>query len=177
MADRINLGWRFRDSSDTSLRLSVHDSGLSKPLKCDMIHNIKVGYDSWRETAPSLFFAQSYGRSRETRSGRWRISSPELHRPSGFAHCHRCRLDYNSFMADNGDLQQEILQKTLREVADEESQGDPCVICLETVTEPSIAVPCRHTNFDYLCLISWLEQQPNCPLCMGLSFWILFAYD
>ncbi|KAJ5161081.1 hypothetical protein N7492_006473 [Penicillium capsulatum] len=68
-------------------------------------------------------------------------------------------------MADNGDLQQEILQKTLREVAGEEFEGDPCVICLETITEPSIAVPCKHANFDYLCLVSWLEQQPNCPLC------------
>jgi hypothetical protein len=68
-----------------------------------------------------------------------------------------------------GDLQREILQRTLREVADEENEGDPCVICLETITEPSVAVPCKHSNFDYLCLLSWLEQQPNCPLCMDLA--------
>lgn len=69
-------------------------------------------------------------------------------------------------MAENGDLQQEILQKTLQEVADEEVDGaDPCVICLDTITEPCVGVPCRHANFDYLCLLSWLEQQPNCPLC------------
>ncbi|KAJ5594199.1 uncharacterized protein N7459_000407 [Penicillium hispanicum] len=72
-------------------------------------------------------------------------------------------------MADDGDLRQEILQKTLKEVADEETEGaDPCVICLETIAEPCIAAPCNHTNFDYLCLISWLEQQPNCPLCKTL---------
>ncbi|CEJ57067.1 hypothetical protein PMG11_05775 [Penicillium brasilianum] len=69
-------------------------------------------------------------------------------------------------MAENGDLQQQILQKTLKEVADEETEGaDPCVICLETITEPCVGVPCRHANFDYLCLLSWIEQQPNCPLC------------
>ncbi|KAJ5197984.1 uncharacterized protein N7498_007101 [Penicillium cinerascens] len=68
-------------------------------------------------------------------------------------------------MAGDGDLQREILQRTLKEVADEETEGDPCVICLETITEPSVAVPCKHSNFDYLCLLSWLEQQPNCPLC------------
>ncbi|KAJ5918095.1 hypothetical protein N7454_010470 [Penicillium verhagenii] len=68
-------------------------------------------------------------------------------------------------MADDGDLQQEILQKTLREVGEEEREVDPCVICLESITEPSIAKPCNHTNFDFLCLVSWLEQQPNCPLC------------
>ncbi|KAJ5115867.1 hypothetical protein N7456_000215 [Penicillium angulare] len=68
-------------------------------------------------------------------------------------------------MADDGDVQQEILQKTLREVADEETESDPCVICLESITEPSIAKPCNHTNFDFLCLLSWLEQQPSCPLC------------
>lgn len=71
-------------------------------------------------------------------------------------------------MAENGDLQHEILQKTLKEVADEQNKGNPCVICLESVTEPSIANPCKHTNFDFLCLISWLEQQPSCPLCMEI---------
>lgn len=69
-------------------------------------------------------------------------------------------------MAENGDLKHEILQKTLQEVSHEEGEGDPCVICLEAITEPSVAKPCNHTNFDYLCLVSWLEQQPNCPLCM-----------
>ncbi|KAF3390577.1 hypothetical protein F1880_009081 [Penicillium rolfsii] len=69
-------------------------------------------------------------------------------------------------MAENGDLQQQILQKTLKEVAREEAEGaDPCVICLDTITEPCVGIPCRHANFDYLCLLSWLEQQPNCPLC------------
>ena len=73
-------------------------------------------------------------------------------------------------MADDGDLQQEVLQKTLREVAEEELEdADPCVICLETITEPCVSIPCKHTNFDYLCLISWLEQQPNCPLCTDLA--------
>lgn len=73
-------------------------------------------------------------------------------------------------MAEHGNLHQEILQKTLKEVADEEAEdADPCVICLETITEPSVAVPCNHSNFDYLCLVSWLEQQPSCPLCMGFA--------
>ncbi|KAJ5296810.1 uncharacterized protein N7443_007703 [Penicillium atrosanguineum] len=63
-----------------------------------------------------------------------------------------------------GDLQREILQRTLKEVEDEEAEGDPCVICLETITEPCVAVPCKHSNFDYLCLLSWLEQQPNCKV-------------
>ncbi|KAJ5692469.1 hypothetical protein N7462_001892 [Penicillium macrosclerotiorum] len=70
-------------------------------------------------------------------------------------------------MADKiADLEQQVLQRTLKEVADEDVAGtDPCVICLDTVTEPSIAVPCKHTNFDYLCLLSWVEQQATCPLC------------
>lgn len=76
-------------------------------------------------------------------------------------------------MANDGDLQQEILQRTLREVEDEENEGDPCVICLESITEASIAKPCNHTNFDFLCLVSWLEQQPNCPLCTGTHCMLL----
>jgi hypothetical protein len=73
-------------------------------------------------------------------------------------------------MADEADVRHEVLQKTLREVADEGLTGetnDPCVICLDSITEPSVAVPCNHSNFDYLCLLSWLEQQPSCPLCMS----------
>ncbi|KAL4779405.1 RING finger domain protein [Aspergillus varians] len=71
-------------------------------------------------------------------------------------------------MTDDGDLQQQILQRTLREVAQEQQQedvSDPCVICLEPITEPAVAVSCNHANFDFLCLVSWLEQRRNCPLC------------
>ncbi|CAG8186218.1 unnamed protein product [Penicillium nalgiovense] len=67
---------------------------------------------------------------------------------------------------DDVDLRQEILQRTLKEVADEEKEAaNPCVICLDTIAEPCVAQPCHHTNFDFLCLVSWIEQQPKCPLC------------
>lgn len=67
---------------------------------------------------------------------------------------------------DDVDLRQEILQRTLKEVADEEQgAANPCVICLDTITEPCVARPCQHANFDFLCLVSWTEQQPKCPLC------------
>lgn len=76
-------------------------------------------------------------------------------------------------MADDVDLHQEILTRTLREVAQEDdgrnNDADPCVICLESVTEPGITVPCGHANFDFICLVSWLEQRPCCPLCMLFS--------
>lgn len=71
-------------------------------------------------------------------------------------------------MTDDGDIQQRILQRTLQEVAQEHQQedvSDPCVICLEPITEPAVAVSCNHANFDFLCLVSWLEQRRNCPLC------------
>ncbi|KAL2800768.1 hypothetical protein BJX66DRAFT_290094 [Aspergillus keveii] len=73
-------------------------------------------------------------------------------------------------MTDDVDIQQQILQRTLQEVAQDHHQHqedvpDPCVICLEPITEPAIVVPCNHANFDFLCLVSWLEQRRNCPLC------------
>ena len=46
---------------------------------------------------------------------------------------------------------------------------DLCVICLETVSERAIAFPCRHHNFDFLCLTSWLQERPTCPLCLYTS--------
>ncbi|KAL4870748.1 hypothetical protein BDV12DRAFT_165153 [Aspergillus spectabilis] len=70
-------------------------------------------------------------------------------------------------MTDDGDIQQQILQRTLQEVAQEQQEDVPdlCVICLEPITEPAVAVSCNHANFDFLCLVNWLEQRRNCPLC------------
>ncbi|KAH8693945.1 RING finger domain protein [Talaromyces proteolyticus] len=70
-------------------------------------------------------------------------------------------------MADDVNLQQDILQRTLQEVAheDEDDSAHPCVICLDSITEPAIAIPCKHDNFDFLCLASWLQQRRACPLC------------
>ncbi|KAL4926891.1 RING finger domain protein [Aspergillus undulatus] len=73
-------------------------------------------------------------------------------------------------MTNDADIQQQILQRTLQEVAQEQQQddafvSDPCVICLEPISEPAIAVSCNHANFDFLCLVNWLEQRRNCPLC------------
>lgn len=73
-------------------------------------------------------------------------------------------------MSDDGDLQQQVLQRTLQEVVheDESHVANPCVICLDAIQEPCITVPCKHGNFDFLCLASWLEQRASCPLCMCL---------
>lgn len=71
-------------------------------------------------------------------------------------------------MADDANVRQEILNKTLQEVALEDADGStsPCVICLDAVSEAAIAIPCKHDNFDFLCLASWLQQRRVCPLCM-----------
>lgn len=70
--------------------------------------------------------------------------------------------------SENADLRTQVLQSTLAEVAavgsDLEGE-DPCVICLDRISERAIAVPCKHENFDFLCLVSWLQERANCPLC------------
>ncbi|KAF2827285.1 hypothetical protein CC86DRAFT_393454 [Ophiobolus disseminans] len=48
--------------------------------------------------------------------------------------------------------------------AQDESE-DTCVICLQTVTERAITVPCNHYTFDFVCLVSWLQERSTCPLC------------
>ncbi|PPJ57814.1 hypothetical protein CBER1_00178 [Cercospora berteroae] len=42
---------------------------------------------------------------------------------------------------------------------------DACTICLEPITERAVATPCNHLSFDFLCLVSWLQEQSSCPLC------------
>jgi hypothetical protein len=70
------------------------------------------------------------------------------------------------------DLQSKVLQNTLEEVAartgaaGEGHSTEPCcVICLDSITEACEARPCKHRNFDYLCLLNWLERLSKCPLC------------
>lgn len=43
--------------------------------------------------------------------------------------------------------------------------ADACTICLETITDRAVAVPCNHLTFDFLCLVSWLQDHSRCPLC------------
>lgn len=45
------------------------------------------------------------------------------------------------------------------------THSNPCVICLDTVSERATALPCRHESFDFLCLVSWLQESSSCPLC------------
>ncbi|KAF7198159.1 putative RING finger protein C16G5.03 [Pseudocercospora fuligena] len=42
---------------------------------------------------------------------------------------------------------------------------ESCTICLEIITERAVATPCNHLSFDFLCLVSWLQEQSTCPLC------------
>lgn len=78
---------------------------------------------------------------------------------------------------DTDDIQAQVLKTTLAEVqtsrqeaadsepADAGNAHDCCVICLDSISDPCAALPCSHAHFDFLCLVSWLEQHPNCPLC------------
>lgn len=43
--------------------------------------------------------------------------------------------------------------------------SDACTICLELITDRAVAVPCNHLTFDFLCLVSWLQERAHCPLC------------
>lgn len=67
------------------------------------------------------------------------------------------------------DTRSQILQTTLAEISSrgptDEVEESCCVICLDRITEPAVATPCQHANFDFLCLISWLQERSSCPLC------------
>ncbi|KAH6677439.1 RING finger domain protein [Halenospora varia] len=67
------------------------------------------------------------------------------------------------------DVRSQVLRTTLAEIAarnyGSEAEENCCVICLEKVTELATAQPCKHESFDFLCLLSWLEESQTCPLC------------
>jgi hypothetical protein len=51
----------------------------------------------------------------------------------------------------------------------DDSTEDTCVICLSQVTERAITVPCNHYTFDFICLVSWLQERSTCPLCKHIQ--------
>lgn len=77
------------------------------------------------------------------------------------------------------DIQTKVLQTTIAEICsrrstkpegndrngDSSRPTDCCVICLDCISEPCAALPCAHAHFDFLCLLSWLQECPTCPLC------------
>ncbi|KAI0397538.1 hypothetical protein F5Y17DRAFT_347531 [Xylariaceae sp. FL0594] len=92
--------------------------------------------------------------------------------------------------ASPDNLQSEVLRNTLAEIAAREEEGATssqgkrdgevplcCVICLESVTEACEARPCRHANFDYLCILSWLERSTKCPLCKSDVHEVVHDFD
>jgi len=68
-------------------------------------------------------------------------------------------------MEEEVDIKQKVLQSTLKEVQTEDDTLDPCVICLDRISERAVTVPCRHSSFDFLCIVSWLQERSTCPLC------------
>lgn len=57
---------------------------------------------------------------------------------------------------------------TLPSTATSQASGqgeDACTICLERISERAVATPCNHLTFDFLCLVSWLQENSTCPLC------------
>ena len=55
--------------------------------------------------------------------------------------------------------------KARHENAENHVAPDSCTICLDPITERAIAFPCNHLTFDFLCLVSWLQERTTCPLC------------
>lgn len=40
-----------------------------------------------------------------------------------------------------------------------------CVICLDRISDEASALPCKHDQFHFSCLGTWLQQARACPLC------------
>jgi hypothetical protein len=81
----------------------------------------------------------------------------------------------------DSDVESRILQATLDEISSRidhaAEEEDPCVICLERISEPATAQPCQHSSFDFLCLISWLQERSSCPLCKSEITTVYYDFD
>ncbi|KAL8797566.1 MAG: hypothetical protein Q9195_000383 [Heterodermia aff. obscurata] len=71
-------------------------------------------------------------------------------------------------MEEAESIKQQLSDRKLEEPQNAPSvqqESDHCVICLETISERAVTSPCRHESFDFLCLVSWLQECSTCPLC------------
>lgn len=72
-------------------------------------------------------------------------------------------------MEEEDGIRPEILTDTVVKAREPLHSADAtsqtCVICLQPITEQALCRPCRHANFDFLCLVSWLHERSACPLC------------
>lgn len=81
------------------------------------------------------------------------------------------------------ETQLQTLQNTREEVpATQQKQhvkgtADCCVVCLDDISEVCEVIPCHHRNFDFLCLVSWLERSPKCPLCKAVVSKVIHGFD
>lgn len=80
-----------------------------------------------------------------------------LHRMDGIGPAHVVTPDVNN--PDDDDF------KIKGAAAGNDEGKDTCTICLEPITDRAVAVPCDHLTFDFLCLVSWLQERSRCPLC------------
>jgi hypothetical protein len=64
------------------------------------------------------------------------------------------------------DLRPQVLLQALQQISSTlDTPTECCIICLGDLTEQCEALPCRHNNFDFICLVTWLQQRATCPLC------------
>lgn len=73
----------------------------------------------------------------------------------------------NTSQLNTESLRPQVLQHALQQISSLEDavSTECCIICLSDLADKCEALPCRHCNFDFLCLVTWLEQRAVCPLC------------
>ncbi|KAL2144952.1 hypothetical protein VTI28DRAFT_8296 [Corynascus sepedonium] len=93
-------------------------------------------------------------------------------------------MDSGEALDNPDDIQTQVLNTTLAEIhasrpnpADSDESQDCCVVCLDSISDPCAALPCGHTHFDFLCLVSWLQEHPNCPLCKANVYKVRYTDD
>ena len=73
----------------------------------------------------------------------------------------------HSLKTDDDDFKIKGAAARIKGKGKERAHGSPelCTICLEPISERAVASPCNHLSFDFLCLVSWLQERSACPLC------------
>ncbi|KAL8675429.1 MAG: hypothetical protein Q9168_000260 [Polycauliona sp. 1 TL-2023] len=75
-------------------------------------------------------------------------------------------------MGEEDSIRPKLLTDTVVKLDSTNEASPTCVICLQPISEQAVCKPCRH-SFDFLCILSWLQERSSCPLCNHLRVQLL----
>ena len=62
-------------------------------------------------------------------------------------------------------------------LCDDLTASATCAICLEQLEEKAILIPCKHDEYHFVCIGTWLQLDKVCPYCKAQVTGVKYRED